>query len=200
MLSDEPLLGIFCDMGFDETIIHCSAPSLCGIKPASLFSMNSECYKSGKGKLLEWAAIFAKSKRYFVPLKKSEKRVLFFVFDRILLESVCSNLRNLAYLESKGYPTWNGFNAILSELLHRLMFSEDFPHEVGIFLGYPLEDVVGFEADSSKFKYSGFWKVYGDTEAAERQMRLYKSCTEQCMDFFEDGHSLLSSINKYSKK
>ena len=177
-------------MGFDETIIHCSAPSLCGIKPASLFSMNSECYKSGKGKLLEWAAIFAKSKRYFVPLKKSEKRVLFFVFDRILLESVCSNLRNLSYLESKGYPTKNGFNAILSEHLHRLMFSEDFPHEVGIFLGYPLEDVVGFEADSSKFKYSGFWKVYGDKDSALRTFDRYKKCTEAYSNAHRRGASL----------
>ncbi|MBR4631250.1 MAG: DUF3793 family protein [Treponema sp.] len=186
-------------MSFDETIIHCAAPSLCGIKPASLFSMDGECYNSGRKYLAECKKDFSRSKKYFVPLKKSEKRILFFVFDKKLLEEVCSCAKNSEYLRKKGYPTEKGFGAVLSELLHRLMFSESFPHEVGIFLGYPLEDVIGFENDSSKFKYSGFWKVYGDIGKAEKQMQMYKACTKKCMDFLEGGNSLVTSIKRYKK-
>ena len=184
-------------MSFDETVIHCSAPALCGIKPASLFSMNTECFISGQKKLREWQAVFSKSKRYLVPLKKSESRILFFVFDKNLLEKLCSDKNNLNYLKSKGYSTNGGFNLILSELLHRLAFYSDFPHEVGLFLGYPLVDVLGFEKNCTAYKYSGFWKVYGDKNSALKQMKLYKTCSETCMKWIGDGLSVPSSIKKY---
>lgn len=185
-------------MSFDETIIHGSAPALCGIKPASLFSMKEDCFKSGESKLREWKRIFSKSKRYFVPLKKSENRILFFVFDKNLLKSTCSSKNNLQYLKSKNYPIEKGFDAILSELLHRLAFQKDFPHEVGLFLGYPLADVIGFEKDSSAYKFSGFWKVYGNQEAAEQKMKLYKSCSDICMKWIADGISVPSATIKYT--
>lgn len=75
-------------MSFDETVIHCSAPSLCGIKPASLFSIKSECFADGMARLKEWRGDFKKSKKYFVPLKKDGGRFLMFVFDKNLLEKV----------------------------------------------------------------------------------------------------------------
>ena len=38
----------------------------------------------------------------------------------------------------------------------------DFPHEIGLFLGYPVEDVKGFIKNRGKnCLYSGYWKVYG---------------------------------------
>lgn len=185
-------------MSFDETIIHCSAPSLCGIKPASLFSMKNDCFNSGRTKLNEWRNIFSKLKRYFVPIKKNDDRMLFFVFDRFLLEKICSDEKNIEYLKSKKYPVEKGFNAILTEILHRLTFSENFPHEIGLFLGYPLEDVIGFEEDSTKYKYAGVWKVYGDKDAAKRQMILYKKCTEECMNWISNGSSVPASIKNYT--
>ena len=87
---------------------------------------------------------------------------------------------------------------MLSELLKRLAISKDFPHEVGLFLGYPLEDVAGFERQGAAgFKYSGFWKVYGDTENALRLMNEYKSCTEICMKWLWRGLSVPLAVKKY---
>lgn len=38
---------------------------------------------------------------------------------------------------------------------------EDFPHEMGILLGYPVEDVEGFIINNGKNElYTGYWKVY----------------------------------------
>lgn len=185
-------------MGFDETIIHCGAPALCGIKPACLFSMNGKIYSDGEKKLHEWQPVFSKDKKYFVPLKKSDGRFLFFVYDKNLLEKVCEKPENRNYLLLKGYPVQKGFGAVLAELLHRLAYSEAFPHEVGLFLGYPLEDVIGFETyGAEKFKYLGFWKVYGDKESAIRRMNLYKSCTETCMKLLSSGLSVPLAAKKY---
>ena len=64
------------------------------------------------------------------------------------------NPKNRAYLASKGYQVEKGLNFVLAELFHRLAANDDFPHEVGLFLGYPLEDVVGFETHGAQdFKY-----------------------------------------------
>ncbi len=185
-------------MGFDETIIHCGAPALCGIKPACLFSMNGKNYASGFEKLHQWRPYFSKDQTFFVPLKKSDGRFLFFVYDKNLLEEVCMNRQNALYLAGKGYPVQKGFAAVLAELLYRLAVSRDFPHEVGLFLGYPLEDVVGFELQGAKgSKYSGTWKVYGNLEDALHRMNMYKTCTETCMKWLADGLSVPSAAKKY---
>ncbi|WP_296323741.1 DUF3793 family protein [Treponema sp. UBA3813] len=136
-------------MSFDETIIHCSAPALCGIKPANLFSMDAESFMKGRKKLLKWQGDFCKSKRYFVPLKKDDSRFLFFVYDRELLEKIISCAENIRYLESKGYSFEKGLNGILCELLHRLM---------------------------------------------------YKSCSETCMKWLDEGLSVPVVAKKYSNQ
>ena len=51
------------------------------------------------------------------------------------------------------------------------------PPEIGIFLGYPLEDVVGFiENDGKDCKCIGCWKVYGDEEQAVKLFNKYRKC------------------------
>lgn len=185
-------------VGFEETIIHCSAPALCGIKPASLFSMSSDCYRINCRELMGWRTAFSKAKRFFVPVKKDNTRILFFVYDKKLLEEVCSKRNNIKYLKSKGYPVNKGFNSILSELIYRLAHQENFPHETGLFLGYPLEDVLGFEANRAQgFIYSGFWKVYGNKQAAISMMNKYKACTELCMLWLKQGLSVPLAAQKY---
>ena len=53
--------------------------------------------------------------------------------------------------------------------------SESFPHEIGLFLGYPAEDVQGFIRNcAAKPKLVGAWKVYGDAEVAKKKFASYK--------------------------
>lgn len=188
-------------MGFDETIIHCGAPALCGIKPACLFSMTSQKFASGSEKLHQWQNQFSKEKKFFVPVKKSDGRFLFFVYDKKLLEKILQCPKNCSYLTAKGYPVEKGLAFVLAELLHRLAVNSDFPHEVGLFLGYPLEDVIGFELNRAEdFKYSGIWKVYGDKASAIRRMNLYRNCTETCMKLLASGLSVPLATKKYNQK
>ncbi len=185
-------------MSFDETIIHCSAPALCGIKPANLFSMHESVFSTGKQKIHEWRPYFSKNCKHFVSLKKADDRVLFFVYDAKLLQQLLSDVHNAHYLAGKGYPVQRGFPAVLAELLHRLAYNDTFPHEVGLFLGYPLCDVIGFETQQAQgSRYSGFWKVYGDVNDARRTMELYKTCSETCMKWLNSGLSVPLAAEKY---
>ena len=69
-------------------------------------------------------------------------------------------------------PPAGGFSrAIWLEYANQQTFKGDesgeFPHEVGLFLSYPPEDVKGFiDHRANDFKCAGLWKVYGDEEKA----------------------------------
>ena len=52
----------------------------------------------------------------------------------------------------------------------RLQSSLEFPHEIGIFLGYPPADVDGFMHRKEDCRISGLWKVYDDIREAEQRI------------------------------
>ena len=79
----------------------------------------------------------------------------------------------------------------LRELIRRLRRFEDFPHEIGLFLGYPLEDVKGFIVNAGKnSKSTGYWKVYGNVAESEKLFRCFKKCFTVMSSLFERGYSL----------
>jgi hypothetical protein len=72
-------------------------------------------------------------------------------------------------LRSLSYPVESGLDPCLACLTSRFSDPARFPHEVGIFLGYPLEDVIAFCAGtSSPHDCRGYWKVYHRPEKAKR--------------------------------
>ena len=53
---------------------------------------------------------------------------------------------------------------------------QSFPHELGLLLGYPVEDVVGFiKNEGRNYLYSGYWKVYGDVTTARKTFDSYNA-------------------------
>ncbi len=64
------------------------------------------------------------------------------------------------------------------ELIRRLLYSEKFPHEIGVFLGYPPKDVRGFmNSPNEGVKCIGCWKVYDNQKEAERLFEKYNICS-----------------------
>ena len=57
---------------------------------------------------------------------------------------------------------WNRHYSFYQEDIAAIWKKGEFPHEIGLFLGYPVEDVKGFIKNRGKnCLYSGYWKVYG---------------------------------------
>jgi hypothetical protein len=73
------------------------------------------------------------------------------------------------YLASLGYPVSTGLSACLTALKSRFDNPASFPHEVGVFLGYPLEDVIHFSAGHpAPYHCRGYWQVYHRPDRAKR--------------------------------
>ena len=77
------------------------------------------------------------------------------------------------------------------KLIDKFKTQKKFPHEIGLFLGYPPEDVKGFiENNAKNFKCNGCWKVYGDEKKALKTFEEYKKCTQIYCEQWERGKSL----------
>jgi hypothetical protein len=168
-------------------INHCS-PVILGVKPAALFTLPSEsCLAPLAGVLPAAVSLMA--------LRKNGGQVL--VFDQRLLEKTISDERVRALLEGMGYPRRRrGFEGAapggrrkrgedspvfvyLDYFKSRFQSLCPFPHEIGLFLGYPVDDVLGFvKYRGRRYKLRGFWKVYGDVEQAKNDFCRYELCRE----------------------
>ncbi len=95
-----------------------------------------------------------------------------------------------ALLLREGYPAQGGLEAML-ETLGRRLNQGDFPHEVGLFLGYPPEDVEGFRLHRGRdYKLAGCWKVYSDVERARQCFRRYGLCRAALCRRLREGKAL----------
>ena len=79
----------------------------------------------------------------------------------------------------------------LERLRSRLAQREDFPHEIGLFLGYPLGDVIGFVKNAGQnCKCVGCWKVYGNEQAARNILEKYEMCSKLYFRQWQQGKSI----------
>ena len=164
-------------MSEDLIIKHCS-PTLAGIKTANLFS----CRYTSKNDILtavaEFNKIFIPKGVKMMPLKFCKDRVLIYIYRVSRLQRDLSNALARTILKEKGYSC-RSIGDCLFHLRRRMNCFHDFPHEIGLFLGYPPEDVKGFILHKGNCcKCSGCWKVYSNEEKAVREFAKYKKCSD----------------------
>lgn len=67
----------------------------------------------------------------------------------------------------------------------------EFPHEIGFFLGYPYEDVIGFIKNRGQnYLEVGPWKVYANQNQARRTFARYRRCARIYARAYRSGQSL----------
>lgn len=162
----------------EDFLIRHSAPTLAGIKTASLFT----CPYDDREALLDSLRklnhrLHPKGLR-ILPLRFSEKRALIYIYRPKHLQADLSGTDAANLLRRCGYCAGNCERCIV-RLVRKLQKQEEFPHEIGLFLGYPVEDVRGFmENRDCGCKCVGCWRVYGDEEAAQKKFAQFKKCTK----------------------
>ncbi len=109
-----------------------------------------------------------------LPLRYSEKKALIYVYSPKRLEADLKDKIALDLLKSCGY-TYKSPTQCVAHLAAKLRQQNIFPHEIGLFLGYPPEDVLGF-IEKKERKYTGYWKVYSDERKARNIFERYKRC------------------------
>lgn len=174
---------------FEEKLIrHCS-PTLAGMKTGNMFSCEYDEEEKMKCKIREMNRDLGKKGLRFVPLKYDNSRALIYVFRPDRLSCDLKNSDACRLLNERGYCCDNCGKCV-KHLIGRIKKEEDFPHEVGLFLGYPPEDVSGFIDNSDNCKCVGCWKVYGDEKKARKLFDKYKKCSRVYAEQFRNGRPL----------
>lgn len=95
-------------------------------------------------------------------LKSSEKSLLIYFFNSKKLDKRLKNKHIKNFLEKFGYKDCHNAQSSLEYLKHRFNIGISCPCEVGIFLGYPLRDVIDFYENNKECKCVGYWKCYNN--------------------------------------
>lgn len=125
-----------------------------------------------------------------LPLRYRDGYALIYAYRPSKLSQDLQQAGACSLLRERGYASEAPERCIV-QLMRRLAGDGEFPHEIGIFLGYPPEDVCGFiENRAGGYKYVGEWKVYGDADKAKEIFAKYRECTEVYCAQFAQGKSI----------
>lgn len=178
---------------FQGKLAEHAAPSLLGIKCAGLLSV-SECECEVDDNIRLFNARAAETGLKIRALSKGS-RCLMLLYSESRLSSCLNVPERRDILRRFGYTDDMTLGECLDRLSERLCSGAEFPHEIGVFLDYPAEDILGFiENNGKNFKLCGCWKVYSDTERAARAFENYDKCRRFLRRKINTGADLYSVI------
>ncbi|MCD8153076.1 MAG: DUF3793 family protein [Clostridiales bacterium] len=167
-------------------VMQC-APVLKNVKMSCLFTMPARCCD-------RIAFHLRRTGVRFCCMRRGNERELIFLYREEWLKSYLEQEDVTAFLNRYGY-TEGSLDQKLQHLREQISYfyckSQGFPHEMGVFLGYPLEDVVGFiEHQGRNCSYIGYWKVYSDVERAKRMFCAFDEAKDCAVNEFFSGKNI----------
>lgn len=179
---------------FGHKLAFHSAPTLLGIKCASLISLSATEFDIAVHSAIFNRKAASKGLKSRI-LCSCGTKALLLVYNEKLLKKRLADTEIRKMLKSYGYPDELDLDGCLERLSQRISKTRDFPHEIGLFLGYPLEDVVGFiENKGGNFKLCGCWKVYGCEESARRTFENYEKCRKFLCNKLNEGADIYQAL------
>lgn len=167
---------------------------MAGIKTGNLFTCDFSSKEELLADLKRYNQLFVPRGLFLIPLKLMGNKALLYLFRKDMLAHDLALSETSDLLESFGYKDAD-YRTCLSKLVRKLKTMEGFPHEIGLFLSYPIEDVKGFiENHAENFKMVGYWKVYGDENAARKKFSQYDRCTSEYRRRIKKGTALESLV------
>jgi hypothetical protein len=166
----------------ERIIINHCGPVLFGGKPSALFIVRTEkCYFFLMNLINQIDASVSA-----MIMRNTQNGLLVFFYKIDVLNGVITEPDMQKTLHSFGYPVFNALQSYLGILKNHFTEDQEFPHEIGFFLGYPADDVLGFIRQKGKnYKYRGLWKVYGDVNRAIDLFQHYENCRESCKNYLK---------------
>ena len=172
---------------FGFRVVTQCAPVLKGVKISNLITM-----KPGGWRKIR--AYLKKSRIICIPLYADAEKEVLFLYRYEQLERHLKNREVREFLRSCGYESFE-VASVLVRLRRRYQLyagiSKEFPHELGVLLGYPVGDVQGFIDNRGENSLtSRYWKVYQNPKEAEKIFDLYDRVKEQALKEIMCGRTL----------
>lgn len=192
---------------FESKIVRHCAPTLAGVKAANLFNcctLGGESFCSTRHSFVLdccQSKISGGGVALSVLLQRSTG-ALILVYRPQAIQGVLQHEPSKDFLCAQGYDVSTP-EACIESLRQRLVDFDccragehscaqcEFPHEIGLLLGYPFEDVMGFIENAGQDHIcTGAWKVYGDEVSARSAFECYEYHTRILNELFSQGTPL----------
>lgn len=175
-----------------QIAFHC-APLIAGLKLSNLLMLQSEELDRGTS-ILKRAGI-----SYFV-VAVTNGKVAVLLFDRQRLESYLRKEEVWKIFQDMGYQNY-AMGKVLYSFRQRyegyLLWNQEFPHEMGLLLGYPIEDVKGFILNEGEnCLYTGYWKVYEDLPEKMIVFRQFEKARDMLIGLLSNGITIAEVVQK----
>ena len=165
------------------------APVLAGVKPSNILVLENkhvrEVVSAVEGTGLSFRCLYA-----------GDEQNIWLLYRKEALESWVSQEEVKNFLKEYGY-TEDTLERLLVRFGQRFRQYRNnnkevtFPHEMGVFLGYPMADVIGFiENEGRNYLHSGYWKVYENVEAAKELFKTYEMLKKVFVEEARKGKKL----------
>lgn len=183
--------------GLHTAIARHAAPTILGHKAGSLFLWKGDAGDMHRA-IYEADQRLAPAGVRVVHMGRCLNGTRVYVYRPALLLPILQEAEVAALLRDAGYDDLD--HRAVNTLRQRMVTGNGFPHEIGLFLGYPLADVKGFiQHGGANCLLSGCWKVYDDPEAAAHAFALYKRCRHTCIALLNRGVPLCRLACRHPK-
>lgn len=174
----------------EQLLVEHGAPTLARLKVGNLIHAAAPDAEAFTEERLRLCRMLAPKGVTVTVLRQANGRALVYLFRPSALRKVLSCPRVQAFLRQAGYEALTP-GAALATLRAHLRDHREFPHEIGVFLGYPLEDVTAFIAEGGQHcALCGCWKVYHNVHEAQRTFQRYDHCRAVYTRLFRSGWSM----------
>lgn len=166
-----------------QLVLQC-APLIAGLKMSSLLLLEGD-------QLQRLKSLMGGGRFDCLTLCAAGARTAVFLYDRRQLERLLDMDGVRRFLSEAGY-TCLAVEGVLEKFRRRYREYVGrrgrFPHELGVLLGYPLEDVEGYIRNRGKnFLYTGYWKVYHNVPDKADMFRLYELSHKMFFQLLKNG-------------
>ena len=130
----------------ERALIDHGSPTLANMKVGSLFTSSCADATGFRAEFQRVQVALESRGVSLTILRVQQERALVYVYRQETLAALLAQADVQAFLRAMGYGDTSPDGA-LAFLRQRLTESPCFPHEIGVFLGYPLSDVIAFMRD-----------------------------------------------------
>ena len=174
----------------EENLVRQCAPTLAGIKTGTIFPVPFDSLPGLTAEIRDLNRILVPKGLRLLPLRYQDRKALLYLYRPSELRKDLKDQLAGTLLAEAVYPN-KGSEQCVAYLARRFRSGGEFPHEVGLFLSYPPQDVLGFiENRAVNYKCAGLWKVYGDVEQAQRLFARYRKCTDIYCELWRAGSGI----------
>lgn len=179
-----------------QIIMQC-APVIAGLKISNLLIVSNNNNEHVK-------TIMHKTGLYWTELLNLNNQTTFLVYRPQKLKEYLEQSKVQALMKNLGYHTCTEqvlIKNVRKKYRDYMISRREFPHEMGLLLGYPPEDVGGFIKHNGKnFLFSGYWKVYENMPAKKKLFLKFEQARETMLQLMSCGISVTDVIDIYKEE